>query len=916
MANWYPFIADQQWSLLTEFENPLPYLAARYFSSSRRGFELPGIAEAEPDKWRPVDRLDVLTNSLHYSDLGAVDIRRFVIVTDAGLGKTCSMEWIAAGLSTDLVERHPEVPAAPIKTSQAPRTVAAESTPATRSTTSQAWLAYNVPREVLSEGTTGEVHNRLRTYLRQQIITAAEASPVLRKSNRTCSPDQAEQIVQRALRAGRLMLLFDGLDHLNSVEALKQILQSGVWAEAHIGLAGRPSSVRNHYHRLFRDPGWRFLRMEELETEQQKKYLGSRYDDVPTEARNNRNIMGVPRVIQYLRDLPESEMKRVRTAADVFYGAIRTMVIGALDGSTKGREMAWSSNHVPETADDTAIEATMHLLGVIAFEMVANKVPVPIQDEAGEVVGANQRPNFERVPEGKLIEFKDRVKARFPTEDFHRDWEALVAMSDGVLDTIFDDGARGLKGIEFRNKSLQEFLCAWYLGKHCGRVKPDLSNPGGSLVPENCNQFLWDWIYLPFEELSHDYQDIWGYLTQMRDDAIDPDIWLESIAPLYYPAREITDPETGKPRWIAKRSSEMIFRSWLRLQKHCKLAHRRALTIWNRWRSEFEDEILSGNRGDDLRKCATEFQDDLLTLPGGKFMMGSPPGSTGKLDGDDIHFFQQIIDGAPENLTELKDYITRKLQSARVTFPFGRTGEQWRAEWVSFLIRVCVAGGMALVEQELVGRDDEHWHEVSVKPFQLGRSPCLNSWYRMFDPVHGHQPVIQGDYQTYSLDDKQPVVFVQWFDAWAFCQWARWGDQSCQLPSEEMWEYAAKFGVDPEWEYWWEGEFDSQYCNAGGDFGTTTVPIPARANPKTKKLDSREDGLMDMLGNVNEWCSDIYEQRHSDVKKEESGDAESPRCLRGGSFDISAEYCRCAGREGYRPINADRSIGFRVARAQ
>jgi len=859
MANWYPFIADQQWSLLTEFENPLRYLAARYFSSSRRGFELPGSSEAEPDKWRPVERRHVLTNNVHYPDLGAVEMRRFVIVTDAGLGKTCSMEWIAAGLSTDTIHRFPVLPAEHAEFTPRIAThanvgqpVTPEAAPATTTfpTSSQAWLAYNVPREVLSEGTPAEVHNRLRKYLRQQIINASEASPALKKSNRTCSQEQAERIVQRAVRSGRLMLLFDGLDHLNSIEALKQILTSGIWTEAHIGLAGRPSSVRNHYHELFRDRSWRFLRMEELDPDQQKKYLGSRYDDVPIEARNNRNIMGVPRVIQYLRDLPHAEMKRVRTAADVFYGAIRTMVIGALDGSAAAREMACASGHVPETADDTSIDATMHLLGVIAFEMVANKVPVLIRNEEGDVVGANRRPNFERVAETKLFEFKQRVEARYRTDNFHRDWEALVAMSDGVLDALFDDGARGLKGIEFRNKSLQEFLCAWYLGKHCGQAKPDLSNPGGSLVPEDCNAFLWDWIYLPFEEPTHDYQDIWSYLTQMPDDAIDPDIWLESIAPLYYPARQVNDPKTGELRWIAKRSNEMVFRSWLRLQKHCDLIHPRALAIREGWWCEFESQILSGNRGDELQLMAKEFQDDLLELPGGNFMMGSPPGSTGKLDENRRRMFEEIIDGAPEDPTELGIHIKQKAEK-HWTFSFGKAGELLRVRVEKFLTEACSGGGIALVERVLTSRDDEHWYEVPVKSFHLGRSPCLNQWYRLFDPGHGKQSVIQDDYQKYSVAGEQPVIFVQWFDAWVFCQWVRWGNQSCHLPSEAQWEYAAKFGANPEWEYWWEGQFDPNYCNARGDIGTTTEPDSAHANPKTKQVDPRNTGLMDMLGNLS-----------------------------------------------------------------
>jgi formylglycine-generating enzyme required for sulfatase activity len=544
--------------------------------------------------------------------------------------------------------------------------------------------------------------------------------------------------------------------------------------------------------------------------------------------------------------------------------------------------------------------------------MVANKVPVETSN--GKFVN---RPNFDRVPETKLAEFKTRVQTRFPSDDFARDWEALVAMSTGILDAIFDDGARGLKGIEFRNKSLQEFLCAWYLAKHCGRGKPDLSKPGESLVPKNCNAFLWDWIYLPFDELSHDYQDIWTYLTQMREDAIDPDIWLESIAPLYYQARQSSDPQTKKTVWIAKRSSEMIFRSWLRLNHHCDQCHPRALTIREDWWNEFEQEILSEKRGADLQGLAKAVQDDLLELPGGTFTMGSPPGSVGKLDENHERFYQRIIDGAPREPDQLPAYISLELQSDHWTFSFGRAGETQRAAWQTFLINVCSGGGIPMVERAFAGRTYEHWHEVAVEKFQLGRSPCLNEWYRLFDPGHGIQPVIRADYEKYSLISQQPVIYVQWFDAWAFCQWARWEGQSCHLPSEAQWEYAAKFGVDPAWEYWWKGDFEPRYCNARWEVGTTTKPDPSHANPATKerKVDPIGKGIMDILGNVNEWCSDVYETRHSGNRVEELHDVQSSRCLRGGSFGSLATDCRCAIRGGDLPFNAYRVNGFRVARA-
>ena len=61
-------------------------------------------------------------------------------------------------------------------------------------------------------------------------------------------------------------------------------------------------------------------------------------------------------------------------------------------------------------------------------------------------------------------------------------------------------------------------------------------------------------------------------------------------------------------------------------------------------------------------------------------------------------------------------------------------------------------------------------------------------------------------------------------------------------------------------------------------------------------------GLHDVHGNVWEWCADLFR---------ESGG--SSRVYRGGSWGISAGYCRSAYRDFNDPSYRSSFLGFRLA---
>jgi formylglycine-generating enzyme required for sulfatase activity len=81
-------------------------------------------------------------------------------------------------------------------------------------------------------------------------------------------------------------------------------------------------------------------------------------------------------------------------------------------------------------------------------------------------------------------------------------------------------------------------------------------------------------------------------------------------------------------------------------------------------------------------------------------------------------------------------------------------------------------------------------------------------------------------------------------------------------------------------------------------------------------------GLYDMLGNVAEWCNDVYEADYyrTSPEKDPVGPAEGERyVLRGGAWNSSADACRSAYRLGESPGFQDAcfardAIGFRCVR--
>ncbi|MGV3753895.1 MAG: formylglycine-generating enzyme family protein [Verrucomicrobiota bacterium] len=179
--------------------------------------------------------------------------------------------------------------------------------------------------------------------------------------------------------------------------------------------------------------------------------------------------------------------------------------------------------------------------------------------------------------------------------------------------------------------------------------------------------------------------------------------------------------------------------------------------------------------------------------------------------------------------------------------------------------------------------------------------------------------------------EKHPVVHVSYFDAEAYAKWA-----GKRLPTEAEWEFASRGGLDRKMYGWgeeqtpggkwvaniWQGKFPNG--NSMDDGFRTTSPVGT--------FPPNGFGLLDMAGNVWEWCADWYapttyaqmpERNPQGPSQQESNDPNEPgvakRVQRGGSYLCSDSYCtgyRPSARMKNTPDSATSHTGFRCVRAK
>ncbi|WP_209970844.1 formylglycine-generating enzyme family protein [Paenibacillus eucommiae] len=199
-------------------------------------------------------------------------------------------------------------------------------------------------------------------------------------------------------------------------------------------------------------------------------------------------------------------------------------------------------------------------------------------------------------------------------------------------------------------------------------------------------------------------------------------------------------------------------------------------------------------------------------------------------------------------------------------------------------------------------RTNSQWM-AEIKPFLLAPYPVTMELYAA---ITTKAPVS-------SEGEQKPVVNISWNDAITFCNLLSqkaglkacysisddganiicdWESDGYRLPSEAEWQYACKAGTST-YRYgeidkiaWYHDNSDGRSHNVG-------------------KKEPNAWGLYDMLGNVWEWCWDVYDEKVYG----------SYRIFRGGSWAEEERGCGATCRRRSHPTFSIDDLGFRLAKS-
>jgi formylglycine-generating enzyme required for sulfatase activity len=190
--------------------------------------------------------------------------------------------------------------------------------------------------------------------------------------------------------------------------------------------------------------------------------------------------------------------------------------------------------------------------------------------------------------------------------------------------------------------------------------------------------------------------------------------------------------------------------------------------------------------------------------------------------------------------------------------------------------------------------------EVDIPVFSLAKFPVTQEFY--FEITGENPAVFKGI--------RRPVENVSWYDAIRFCNLLSekqglipyydtredekvlvTSSNGFRLPTEAEWQYACQAGTTAATygeirDIAWFKE------NSGGK----TLAVGGKA--------PNAFGLYDMLGNVWEWCSDLYDTEVYGVY----------RIFRGGGWSDEARGCLATNRRRSHPSFKIDDLGFRIAR--
>ena len=278
--------------------------------------------------------------------------------------------------------------------------------------------------------------------------------------------------------------------------------------------------------------------------------------------------------------------------------------------------------------------------------------------------------------------------------------------------------------------------------------------------------------------------------------------------------------------------------------------------------------------------------DNMIKLPGGKFLMGTCDDEGFPADGE-----------GPIREITLNSFYIGETTVTNSQFAEFIKATDYKTESELY--------GWSFVFYGLLSEEDQKADYQVAAP---------TPWWCAIQGAQWNHP--EGKHSDINDRMDHPVVHVSWNDAHAYCQWS-----GKRLPTEAEWEYAARGGLvqkkypwgdelTPEGEHRcniWQGKFPDYNSMEDGFLGTAPV----------KSFKPNDFGLYNVSGNVWEWCNDWFSK---DFHK--TGTRNNPlgplsgesKVMRGGSFLCHRSYCnryRVAARSSNTADSSTSNIGFR-----
>ncbi|KPA11363.1 secreted protein containing Sulphatase-modifying factor [Candidatus Magnetomorum sp. HK-1] len=289
-------------------------------------------------------------------------------------------------------------------------------------------------------------------------------------------------------------------------------------------------------------------------------------------------------------------------------------------------------------------------------------------------------------------------------------------------------------------------------------------------------------------------------------------------------------------------------------------------------------------------------------LPGhgqGEFVFQSPKGAQKPI--------QEFISNASESFRSESSNVPQKKRPI-IKKSNHKTGDLFK-EPLTGMELVWISGGCFMMGCDDWAAPCEEFekpvHEVSLDGFWMGKTEVTQGQWKA---VMKDNPAANDSGDTY------PVELISWTQALDFID--RLNNQQnekspYELPTEAQWEYACRS----------QGK---QEKFSGGNQPHTLAWYNSNSKNMTHpvaKKKSNNLNLLDMSGNVQEWCQDVYAfdayKRTKPMTLNPVYQGSEPgRVVRGGGWGLTQKYCRCVSRQGMQPEMQSGLVGFRVVKRE